>query len=204
MTASENPLWLNDKIQFARLLCELVASGHMAVDPLLNAGLCASMDLAPRLVDELFDRAHNVWEEAKARLDKCRSGHANCDCLRVEAHNTTQPDMSLLQRLEAAFAEAGGRGVELAERIDELRKQAHSYIEKVLALSTAHMPEDPGFEGLRSIPFEYGVVVWVSEPGDGVPVWITPAMKVAYDSGCTLILFDRDCNEDPDLPTWDW
>jgi hypothetical protein len=31
---------------------------------------------------------------------------------------------SELQRLEATFAEAGGRGVELAERIDELRKEA--------------------------------------------------------------------------------
>jgi hypothetical protein len=112
-----------------------------------------------------------------------------------------------LQRLEAAFTEAGGRGVELAERIDELRKQANSgpYIEKVLALSTAHMPnEDPDFGGLRAASFEYGFVVWVSEPGDGVPEWITPAMKLAYNSGCTLILLDRDCSEDPDLPTWDW
>jgi hypothetical protein len=80
-----------------------------------------------------------------------------------------------------------------------------SYFEKVLALSTAHMPNtDPDFGGLRTAAFEYGVVVWVSEPGDGVPEWITPAMSLAYKSECTLVLFDRDCNEDPDLPTWDW
>ena len=78
-------------------------------------------------------------------------------------------------------------------------------LEKVLALSTAHMPRtNPDFGGLRTAPFEYGVVVWVSEPGDGVPEWITPAMSLAYKSECTLVLFDRDCNEDPVLPTWDW
>jgi len=80
------------------------------------------------------------------------------------------------------------------------------YIEKVLTLSTAHMPnEDPDFGGVRCLRFEYGNVVFVSEPGHGEPDWITPAMKLAYENECTLILFDRDCNEDPDLlPTWDW
>ena len=178
----QNPLWLDDKLQFARLLCELAAT-----QPDMNLIETAdSMDLSMDEVSTLFDRAHKVWEEAKPE------------------------PASELQRLEAAFAEAGGRGVELAERIDELRKQANSgpHIEKVLALSTAHIPNaDPDlgkFGGLRAASFEYGFVVWVSEPGDGVPEWITPAMKLAYDNGCTLILFDRDCNEDPDLPTWDW
>lgn len=79
------------------------------------------------------------------------------------------------------------------------------YIEKLLALSTAHMPsEEPDFGGLRTIEHEYGYVVFVGEPGDGVPEWITPAMTMAYDNECTLILFDRDCNEDVTLPTWDW
>lgn len=81
----------------------------------------------------------------------------------------------------------------------------HPCIEKVLALSTAHMPRtDPDFGGLRAIDFEYGYFVFVAEPGDGVPEWITPAMTVAYDGGCTLILFDRDCDKDDNLPTWDW
>jgi hypothetical protein len=35
----------------------------------------------------------------------------------------TAPDAAELRDLEAAFAEAGGRGVDLAERIDELRAQ---------------------------------------------------------------------------------
>ena len=83
------------------------------------------------------------------------------------------------------------------------------YIEKVLALSTAHMPnEDPDFGGLRCLSFEYGNVVFVPDPEAherGIPDWISPAMKLARESECTLILFDRDCNEDPDLlPTRDW
>ena len=78
-------------------------------------------------------------------------------------------------------------------------------IEKILALSTAHMPcESPDFGGLRHLQFEYGYVVWVSEPGDGVPGWIAPVMGLAYTCECTLILLDRDCNEDPALQMWDW
>ncbi len=79
--------------------------------------------------------------------------------------------------------------------------------EKILSLSTAHMPESaPDFGGLRALPFCYGVVVWVTEPGlpVDVPPWLTPAMTVAYESGCTLILFDADCNQTEALPTWDW
>jgi len=78
-------------------------------------------------------------------------------------------------------------------------------IEKLLALSTAHMPStSPDFGGLRAIDFEYGYVVFVAEPGYGVPEWLTPAMTMAYDSGCTLILFDGDCAVNEALPKWDW
>lgn len=38
----------------------------------------------------------------------------------------TDEDAAELQRLEAAFAEAGGRGVELADRIDALRAKRES------------------------------------------------------------------------------
>jgi len=79
------------------------------------------------------------------------------------------------------------------------------YFEKILALSTAHMPNtSPDFGDLRTAPFEYGVVVWVSEPEEYAPLWAKPAMRLAYEKECTLILFDQDCNEDPDLPRWDW
>ena len=63
---SKNPLWLNDEIQFARLLSEIRANGQMDVDQVLNADLCHSMDLTPDEVESLFDRAQVAWEKVKA------------------------------------------------------------------------------------------------------------------------------------------
>lgn len=56
-----NRKWLDDKLQFARLICEIVATQ----DGLNIDTLCESMDLEPADVQELFDRADLVWEEAK-------------------------------------------------------------------------------------------------------------------------------------------
>ena len=90
----------------------------------------------------------------------------------------------------------------------------HPYIEKVLALSTAHMPKEiPNFGKARAVIHEWGFIVFVVEletrrptpetPWDG-DAWLQPIMELAIKNECTLILFDRDCNEDPDLETWDW
>lgn len=57
------PLWSNDLIQFARLLCEIMAVWpglRMDVDE-----LCQSMDLPEEEIQELLDRAHVVWERSK-------------------------------------------------------------------------------------------------------------------------------------------
>lgn len=59
-----NARWNDDLVQFARLLCEIVAT-HSEID---YAGLCASMDLDYDEVDELFERAHNSWERAKREV----------------------------------------------------------------------------------------------------------------------------------------
>ena len=56
--------WENNEVQFARLLCELVA----VCDDLNIAGLCESMDLEEDDIQELFDRAHDVFEAAKEKL----------------------------------------------------------------------------------------------------------------------------------------
>lgn len=56
-----NPLWDNNLIQFARLLCEINATFSEIDFP----ALCESMDLEPEDIDELFDRANDVWEKAK-------------------------------------------------------------------------------------------------------------------------------------------
>lgn len=56
-----NENWKNNEVQFARIICELVA----IQDDLDFPGLCASMDLSQEELQELFDRAHDVWEQAK-------------------------------------------------------------------------------------------------------------------------------------------
>lgn len=54
-------LWHDNLIQFARLLCEIRATQ----DTLDDLVLAASMDLELSDIDELFERAHEVWELAK-------------------------------------------------------------------------------------------------------------------------------------------
>jgi hypothetical protein len=79
------------------------------------------------------------------------------------------------------------------------------FIEKVLSLSTAHMPStNPDFSGLRYVKHKTGYIAFVAEY-PVVPDWLTPVISLAYRNNCTLILFDRDIAEDEDLlPVWDW
>lgn len=76
-------------------------------------------------------------------------------------------------------------------------------IEKVLALSTAHMPsESPDFGGVATVKFDFGYVAWVTE--SSVPAWLAPVMQTAVAEGCTLILFDRDAATEPEFPVYEW
>jgi len=59
-------MWENDKVQFARLLCEIMATCEIA--PNDWDALCGSMDLERAEVDELLERANDVWEGAKRAL----------------------------------------------------------------------------------------------------------------------------------------
>lgn len=59
--------WDNDTVQFARLLSEIAATQDL---PDL-ALLLESMDLTLNQVEELFERAHQVWENAKVEADRC-------------------------------------------------------------------------------------------------------------------------------------
>ncbi|MDY6957818.1 MAG: hypothetical protein SVK08_01540 [Halobacteriota archaeon] len=77
-------------------------------------------------------------------------------------------------------------------------------IEKILVLSTAHMPESrPDFGVLHAIETDESTIVFVSEDED-IPRWIGPAMDKALEYNCTLILFDCDSDIDRDLPIWEW
>jgi len=55
-------LWADDKVQFARLLCELGAACEM---PEIDQ-VAASMDLDGEQMGELWRRAEAVWKQSKA------------------------------------------------------------------------------------------------------------------------------------------
>jgi len=57
-------LWLNDKLQFARLLSEIQAAGGFT-DELLS-DLLESMDLKVADIFEILERADKVFENSKA------------------------------------------------------------------------------------------------------------------------------------------
>ena len=79
----------------------------------------------------------------------------------------------------------------------------HSNIEKVLVLSTAHMPcTNPEFGAQRVVEHEHGYVVFLSMARS--PDWLLPIVSLAASEICTLILFDSAASEHNDLPTWDW
>lgn len=64
-----NALWRNDKVQFARLLCELVANWHDDKEAKITIRAVANaMDLNDDDINDLFDRANDVWEKAKSKV----------------------------------------------------------------------------------------------------------------------------------------
>jgi hypothetical protein len=86
------------------------------------------------------------------------------------------------------------------------------HFEKILVLSTGHMPNtSPRFGDFRVVKFEYGYVVWVSEYCHTRRVvlaaedWFKPIMRYAHENGCTLILFDSAEAPDEELfSVYEW
>lgn len=83
----------------------------------------------------------------------------------------------------------------------------------MLVLSTAHLPETV-FKALekeadrdtfvsRSIPHEYGVIVYANEPRESAPE-LAAIITHAQLLGCSWINFDRDADTIDGLPTWSW
>lgn len=62
----ENPLWINNELQFARLIAEAEAEGVWT--PEVIDGIGEQMDLEPNEVCELITRAQHRWDKAKADL----------------------------------------------------------------------------------------------------------------------------------------
>ena len=101
-------LWDDDLIQLARLLCEISATQEIN-----SRALQDSMGLDPCCLNELFDRAHDVWERSKK--DNCpipccerdHDGDGDCD-----------KHPSLLEQLRARY------GMEdLDEHIHEVKAE---------------------------------------------------------------------------------
>lgn len=65
---NKNPIWESDRIQFARLICEIVADQSSTDMARLTTGLCNSMDLEPDGLKELFERAEMVFEAFKRSM----------------------------------------------------------------------------------------------------------------------------------------
>lgn len=80
-------------------------------------------------------------------------------------------------------------------------------IEKILTLSTGHMPNpEPDFGKFRTVGHEYGAMVFLTalEDGEGVPEWMLPICRAAEENGCVAILFDRDVPVEETFPSFDW
>ena len=53
-----NPLWMNDNVQFSRLLSEIYAAG---LNEYQYSDLSDSMNLSKSQINELFERAESAW-----------------------------------------------------------------------------------------------------------------------------------------------
>lgn len=65
---SKNPdkNWENNDIQFPRLLNELNATGFMTAE--IEKQLLDEMDITREELDQLFERARQVWDEINSQL----------------------------------------------------------------------------------------------------------------------------------------
>jgi len=78
-------------------------------------------------------------------------------------------------------------------------------IEKVLHISTAHMPSStPNFGDYSKYVTPYGYMVLVSEPDESAsiedsPEWIDSIMRLAHREGCIIAILDADAPIHPQL-----
>lgn len=64
--ASENTLWINNSVQFARLLSEIYATVPFTEEAW--TALEESMDLHRDQIGELFERADAEWQSIKSKV----------------------------------------------------------------------------------------------------------------------------------------
>ena len=74
-------------------------------------------------------------------------------------------------------------------------------IEKVLTLSTVHVPCDPDFGDVKVLEYMYGYIIFVTHlPING---WLEPIMKKAREEQCALVQFDDSGEKIDDVWTWE-
>lgn len=84
------------------------------------------------------------------------------------------------------------------------RETSQEGIEKMIALSTAHMPStSPEWGDLRVVKHEYGFVVFVDEGAD-TPEWARPIMEWALAMEATVVLFDGGAAQVARFQKWSW
>jgi hypothetical protein len=78
-------------------------------------------------------------------------------------------------------------------------------IERLLALSTAHLPEHVlNVPDTLAYPNEYGGFFWVdNDEGSHLPE-LEAVLAFARQHDITWLKFDRDAPEIEELPTWNW
>ncbi|MFG3710946.1 hypothetical protein [Micromonospora sp. NPDC047730] len=90
-----------------------------------------------------------------------------------------------------------------------------STVRQFLDLSTSHLPEKVcdglgGYPGVTAYEHTaYGWFVWApSDPNldiyEKVPEEIKAIWRHARKLGCEYVLLERDADDDPNLPTWNW
>ena len=83
------------------------------------------------------------------------------------------------------------------------------YIEKILVLSTAHMPEEYPDTGSVRVLRGAHERIWVlsnnlEEYRIFLAEWQIPIIEYALSQGCTYISFDEGAEYDPQFTLYDW
>jgi hypothetical protein len=88
-----NQLWDDDKIQLARLVCEMRAAMDVPVFGLAIRDVAKSMDLSEDDVYKLFDRAEYIFAKERVRLMPARDWrHKVVACMGKGEHLKSSDD----------------------------------------------------------------------------------------------------------------
>ena len=123
-----------------------------------------------------------------------------------EMEKETEDEITL-RVLHAALDACGGRSIDIAEMIDDLERKSQSAarVQKVLDLSTKHVPGPfPEWGMLRVVEHEHGWIVFVNPEEDRNPYWWRHIGEMAKSHGCLMVNFDSAADTVDCFETWEW